>query len=32
MTNEIAVRVIMNNLNVPGMGNQSGVNINWRCL
>ena len=32
ITNEISARVIMNNLNVPGMGDQSGVNINWRCL
>ena len=27
MTNEISARVIMNNLNVLGMGDQSGVNI-----
>ena len=32
MTNEISARIIMNNLNVPGMGDQSGVNMNWRCL
>ena len=32
MTNEISARVIMNNFNVPGMGDQSGANINWRCL
>ena len=32
MTNEISARVIMNNLNAPGMEDRSGVNINWRCL
>ena len=32
MTNEISARVIMNHLTVLGMGNQSVVNINWRCL
>ena len=32
MTNEISTRVVMNNLNVPVMGDQSRVSINWRCL
>ena len=32
MTNEISAREIINHLKVPGMGDQSGVNINWRCI